>query len=648
MHAVAFFIVALWVPGLLLGRLAGMHGWTLAAVAPLLTYALAGFAAPAFAAAEIAWTPVSAGLLVVAVAAPLVVIRLAVSRTARPREQDGPPDGTGNWTGRAHLLVAAALAVVAVFGGAVIWVGLGRLWAIPQDWDAAFHANGIRWIADTGDSSLTGMGHVNWFENDVLVYYPNAYHLVSAVVLHLAQVDVPTILNAHTVVLPGMGALAIVALVRRFGGGPVLAVAAAACSVAVTSFYDLLWRGPLYPFTTGAVLMPLATVLLVDLLDDRGVLSRIRSGLLFAVALVGLISLNPAVLFSAAVFTLPAIVQRWAGRPRLLRTEPLLVLAAGVGSAVLALPQLLGSLSSTSGEPAFDWPATLTLVQAVKQLVTLSHAGAHPEWVLAVAGLVGLIGARRLGGLRWLIATGAIFGTLFVLAGFSDAAWVNEITRPWWNDRWRFIGLCVVPIAVLAGHGIVETHRWIMIAWPAVGRRFAGRLPEPRATAAAVVIGVLAVALSGGLYTGQNISRMRLSAPDGPVVSSLEIDAMRALATMVPPGQRVLNDRGDGSAWMFAIAGVLPVAGHYNASRIGPDADLLAGRFNDYATDAKVRAAVSRLGIEYVMVGRGYIRGDYGRQYGLARLDRMRWLETVYENRDAVVYRIRPITPRRQ
>ncbi len=52
---------------------------------------------------------------------------------------------------------------------------------------------------------------------------------------------------------------------------------------------------------------------------------------------------------------------------------------------------------------------------------------------------------------------------------------------------------------------------------------------------------------------------------------------MRVLATVVPPGERVLNDRGDGSAWMYAIAGVLPVAGHYNASRIGPDAFTLAG-----------------------------------------------------------------------
>ena len=117
---------------------------------------------------------------------------------------------------------------------------------MPQDWDAVFHANGIRWIADTGDSSLFGMGPVNWFENDVQIFYPNAYHLLGALVLRVTGTDIPTVLNAHTVLLPGMGALVIVALVRRCGGRGA-AAAAAGCAVAVTPFYDMLWRGRCCP-----------------------------------------------------------------------------------------------------------------------------------------------------------------------------------------------------------------------------------------------------------------------------------------------------------------------------------------------------------------------------------------------------------------
>ncbi len=250
-QVVALYVLTLWIPGLVLGGLAGLRGWTLAASAPLLTYAMAGLFGPLFAGLGIVWSPTSAGLLLVVLCAVAVLVRFAIrnrfgtrwSDTADPADTAGPSP----WNLWAHGAVAVLLGGIVVLGGTVIWTGLGHLSAIPQDWDAAFHANGIRWIAETGDSSLVGMGKVNWYENGVEVFYPNAYHLVAAVVLRLTGADVPTVLNAHTVLLPGMGALTIVALVHRFGGRAVLAVAAAGCSIAVTSFYDMLWRGPLLP-----------------------------------------------------------------------------------------------------------------------------------------------------------------------------------------------------------------------------------------------------------------------------------------------------------------------------------------------------------------------------------------------------------------
>jgi hypothetical protein len=639
---VALYVLALWVPGLALGWLAGVRCWTLAAFAPLLTYALVGLFGPLFTGMGIAWSPTSAGLLLVVLCALAVTARVVLRHRfgAPPRAE--PP----LWGRSAHVVVAVALAGIVVLGGTVIWAGVGHLSAIPQDWDAVFHANGIRWIAETGDSSLTGMGSVNWFENGVEVFYPNAYHLIGALVFEVTGATVPTVLNAHTVLLPGMGALAVVAMVHRFGGRALLAVAAAGCSIAVTSFYDMLWRGPLLPFVTGVVLTPVAAVLLADLLDTRGRGSRVVvRGLLFGLALLGLISLNPASLISAAVFVLPSVVQRWAGRPALLRREPLVALAAGVGAAVLALPQVLGSLDSATGEQV-DWAAELTQSEAVGELVTLAHDGLRPQWWLVLAAVVGLARFAQLRGLRWTVASGAAFGALFVATASSDAAWVTALTRPWWNDQWRLIGLCVVPVAVVAGHGLAEVQRATATGIRALAGKVGAGPPAPARRASSVVAAVLVLAVffvaSNELYLARNVARMRLMAPDGPVVSSLEVDAMHQLATVVPPGQRVLNDRGDGSAWMYAIAGVLPVAGHYNASQIGPDTQLLNARFNQYPHDPAVRAAVERLGIEYVMVGRGFVRSNWRRAPGLIGLEDADWLQIVYRNRDAVIYRIRP------
>jgi hypothetical protein len=639
-QVVALYVLTLWVPGLVLGGLAGLRGWTLAAAAPLLTYAVAGLFGPLFAAMGIAWTPTSAGLLLVVLCAVGVLARFGIRQRFGPSHRPGPRV----WDLWAHGAVAVGLGAVAVLGGTVIWAGLGQLSAIPQDWDAAFHANGIRWIADTGDSSLVGMAKVNWYEDGTEVFYPNAYHLVAAVIYHITGADIPTVINAHTVLLPGIGALTIVALVHRFRGRAVLAVAAAGCSVAFTSFYDMLWRGPLLPFVTGAVLMPLAVVLLLDVLDSGG-LRQVGRGLLFGLALLGMIALNPATLFSAAVFTMPAMVQRWAGRPRLLLREPLVVLAAGAVAAALALPQVLGSIGSASGEPLYDWPAELTQSEAFGELLALAHDGLHPQWWLVLVVAIGIARLPVLGALRWIFASGFVFGTMFLLAASSDEPWVNLVTRPWWNDQWRLIGMCIVPLAVLAGHGVAEVQRAVADGIKALATKVDAGPPALVGTTAKVVatglVLMLFVTASEDLYLGRNVARMRLAAPDGPVVSSLEAEAMRVLATMVPPDQRVMNDRGDGSVWMYAVAGVHPVAGFYNFSGVGTDALLLNTRFNSYPVDRSVRAAVARLNVTYVMLGRGFVRTDWRRAPGLLGLENAPWLQTVYRNRDAVIYRIK-------
>ena len=45
--------------------------------------------------------------------------------------------------------------------------------------------------------------------------------------------------------------------------------------------------------------------------------------------------------------------------------------------------------------------------------------------------------------------------------------------------------------------------------------------------------------------------------------------------------------------------------------------------------------------MQYVLVGSGFLRGDMTREPGLADLANQPWLETVYDNGEAVIYRIR-------
>ncbi|MBN9101504.1 MULTISPECIES: DUF6541 family protein [unclassified Pseudonocardia] len=630
---IATYVVALLLPGGLLGVLSGLRGWTLVATAPLFTYAIAGLAGPFSSELGVKWSPLTFALATLVLCVVVGGVRFLLRRRrGEPAEPVVPA-----WARTAQLGVVVSVVVAVGVGVAAVLGGIRQLGAIPQDWDAAFHANGIRLIADTGDGGLYAMGTTNWYENDVTVFYPNAYHLVAAAVYQLTGASIPTVLNAHTVLIPGLLALSLAAMVRRFGGRPLLAAATALASVSITSIYDNLWRGPLLPFATGVALTPLLLVLVLDVLDARGLRATVRPALLFAAGLAALLCLHPAILIGAVLFSLPALVQRWWTRPSAVPREVAVLVVPGVLAAAVCFLQVAGTLSSGASITTVTWPADLTMPEALGQILTFSHNAPTAQIRLSLVLVVGLIGYRRLGNLRWVAATAAIFGVLFVLAASNDAHWVKTITSLWWNDRYRLIALTAVPLCVIIGHGVAEAQRWLAALLVRITAR---RL----VFATALVTSVAAILAFGyvtrGLYIGRDQLQMTKNSGDGPAVSPLEIQGMQAIAKIVPPGERVLNDRGDGSVWLYALTGVKPVAAHYDATRTGPDANLLADRFNQYPTDPAVQAAVAQLDIRYVMLDAGFLRSYASREPGLVSLAGQPWLTKVYSNPDVVLYEI--------
>lgn len=623
---VLFYAAVLLVPGGALGALAGLRGWTLAAMAPLLTYTVAGLGGPWSQALGLRWSFLTFLGWWAVFAVVLFGVRLLAGEGV-PR----PP----LWPWRAQAAVVACMVAATGISIFVVVHGMGGLSVVPQDWDAAWHANSIRWIADTGQGGLYAPSQLNWYESAAGMYYPNAYHLVAALVYSASGDSVVQVLNAHTVFIPAMVALSVVAVVRRFNGRAVVAGIAALLVVSTSAFYDNLWRGPLLPFETGLALTPLAVILVVDLLDtEGGWRARLRPALIMAVAMAGLVCVHSSAAFGAVLFVLPMLVARWIGEPKRTLRELGTLVVAGVGIAVVAAVELVGMLGSGEGVAGVDWPATETASQAVGDILMWGYTQQYPQWWLGVALIIGLLTFRRLRELRWLAAVAVVFGLLFVVAAAYDTWWSMDLTRPWWNDAFRLIALAAIPLCVIAAHGLAEAQR--------VVAGLLARVPSARLVAAAAVL-VVAAGLTGGFYVGRNEYRMS-SNTTLQAVTADKIAGYEELGRIVPPGERVLNDRGDGSVWMYAFAGVHPVAGHYDGTLTGPDANLLAERFNRYDTDPRVREAVRELHVGYVIVGKGFLRAGVTRQPGLRDLDEMDILERVYQNRDVVIYKIKSVS----
>jgi hypothetical protein len=638
---VLVYIAVLWLPGGLLGLAAGLRGWTLAAAAPLLTYAVAGLVGPWSSTLGVDFSP---GVFAISVVAAIMLVDTLRRMLLNSRSAATEPRAAGGaqWTASAHMGVAACTLAAAGIGVAAILSGIRQLSAIPQTWDAVFHANGIRWIAETGDGGLFAMTEVNWYELEQGFFYPNAYHLIAAVVYELTGSEIPAVLNADTVLIPGILGLAVVVLIRRFGGRAMLAAAAPLVIVATSAYYDMLWRGPLLPFAAGVALSPVVIVLLADYLDASSVRRMILPGLLFALGAVGLLCLHPAVLVSAALFAIPMVLQRWVQRPCLLRSEPILLTAAGLAIGILCVSQITGSIRSAASSPAAGWPAGLSQAGAMGQLLTFSHAAPLPQWWLAVPFALGVLRLHKLYELRWTAVAALIFSALFVAAASFDTTWADALTRPWWNDRWRLVALAAIPMGVIAAHGIAEAQattgavlgRWLPHPGNGLRSQTAVR------TVSATLVLALFVTLSNGLYFERNELRMSRAAGNAPAVSQAERKGLEALGEIVPEGGMVLNDWGDGSAWMYALSGVRPVAGHVDKRRTGPDARLLTQHFNDYDSDPAVRAAADRLNVTHVVVTDGFLRPWAERQPGLTNLDEVRALDKVYENPDVIVYEL--------
>lgn len=639
------------VPGAAVLLAARVRGWVLVA-SPLVTYGIVTIGG-----ALCSWTGISWsiwGLLLstvlwVAVALAFSAFLPQVLQPVVEDDRDGtegsPVTGehaevtsplTRSLTWRAHALVAACAAFGGLFGAYVLRRGMGSLNAVVQDWDGVFHAAVVRWIADTGDLSQSSIAQLNNRETVETFFYPSSWHGLAAVGWDLGVDSVPRLLNAGSLMMPIFLSFGIAALVLRATRNPVMAGASAILVVMPSALvYDTLWRGPLIPFAVGLAMVP-ALVLLFD-----KALTQRSTGLFVATGLAagGVVGVHPSGVYTAFIFLVPWVLQRWITRRRLIVGDLLSIVAVGVVAALVAAPSLLTAISASTGARQ-DWPAVETAGQAVGEALLLNHARSTPQWALVILAVVGVLTFRRVRGLWWFWVAGIVSLGLFVLAAAYDTPLSADLTAPWWNDRWRFAAMVAMFVAVAGGVGVAaiveRVPRWLT-SIPRVGLT--------AATGVVVVALTVSVSmLSHAGYGAQNAERMYWNYQSGAVIGDDDLELWAKAADIVPEGQMVLNDPTDGSTWMLAMEGLRPFFGGItlaipNQAGLTATQEALLFHLSDIATDQEVRDIVDEHGIEYVIVGDGWIHG-MSRAAGFLDLEDNPSFELVEQVGEAQLFRI--------
>ena len=629
------FAAVLFLPGVLVALLAGARVPTALTAAPLVTYGLVTACTTVASVVALPWSPLAFAIAVaVGILVTLAIRWLTGASPLRAARGALEAVRTLQWNGRN---VAAAVGVLtgAVVAASVIYAGFGRTDNPHQDWDYLFHANAVRFILDTRNIDPSNVTTLIDWEN-LSTFYPNTYHALAAVVAGVTGAETFVVVNAQTMIIPALAALGLAALLRRLGAPTVVVALTPVLLAGFASFpYDALWRGPLLPYGTGVALLPAFFLLLLEVLDRRSPALVLITG----VAAAALLGVQTATALSAGVLAIPFLVQRWT-TPGARRWRDVGILTAvGLTAVSIGAPAVGGAVRTSTVGAEVDWPAVQSAGQAVGDMLFLNHGAPAPQYWLAGLVLVGLLTLRTAVYLWWWLAGGAVFLTLFVMAASSDTRFVQDLTRPWWNDRWRFAALVVLALAPLAAHGfhvLVETVLRASLRLQQSAPR-AG-LRRPLIAGAGLLALVL---LSGGLYTSSNTARMASAYQNERHLSSAEEEAMRWLSRQ-SDGGTVMNDANDGSPYMLALEGLRPNFGHAitPGSRMGPRQHILMNHFNCLDSSQEVRDVIAARDIRFVFVGKGFLRPEFRRSAGLQGLSRSPSLTPVYSEGGVRIYAV--------
>lgn len=586
---IAIAVAAVTVPGVVVllagwGR-RGASGMLL--LAPAVSVAIVAVTAIVAPLLGIAWSllPLTVATGVIAAAA------WVVRRWGRPAEPAQPARGHA-------LATLLALGIAVTVLSAQFLIAFVEPTAIAQRFDTIVHLNSVAYAVDTANASAFAIGATS-----DIGFYPNGWHAIASLASITVGSDIPTAVNvANLVTAAVVWPTSVLALTTvLFPGQRLALVAAGALSTGFGAFPALFFSwGPLFPNALGYAMIPAVIAAVGVLCRARGTGAVVRSSLLVLLVAGGCGLAHPNAFLAAfllaggyavGVLTVEAIGAR---------TRASTIRLAAVTVALTAVFLVLWPLVRTSAQHS-GWAPWTDALRAVGKAVLGMPLGWRITPVLVLLVVVGLLAAARR--LRWLplLLPFAIATTLFVVAsGLGQDNPVRQwLTNPWYNDSNRLAALLpivLVPIATLGALTLVDAVRRL------VTRRRAQRSTPPALrwlAYAAVTLTLSSVAV--GTNATFSLGEVRAAQLD-PVrlLTQDERALLQRLDDEVPADALIAGSPRTGTSLAYALAGRDVLRMHVFGT---PSADeqFLNGHLRDIETEPQVCAAISRLGVDYVL-----------------------------------------------
>lgn len=613
------------------------------AVGPALTYGVVGLAIIPFGALGIPWNALTALVSLVVVTGVAACLPKLLSRYRDTEAQS-----------RAIALrPALAVAAGTALGAALIFVaaykGIPHWQSIPSTWDSVWHANEIRFIVETGQASSTHMGELRNVETHAQLYYPSVFHALAALqceVFGAAPTTAYTLnsLAAAVWLFPTSAAVLTWTLLRPRSTQWRTAGAAAAAAALAASFTAV----PYVEFDTASmpnmaaygVAVPTA-VLIKSCLRHP---DRIPLAVL---ALLGVFSVHTTggvvtVIFVAMWWLFDALWHPVRGR----LSDFVVLLIVAVPSVLALLPQFLSVFQQAE---VIAGHAFIThegkkkgLFDAIVQHTR--HLNDYPIQniliALAAAGGLILLLRRVYWPLAvWLLLLVAIVHSSAPFGGPLGTA-IGRFSDLFYSDPRRLSAVVTMLITPMAGIALFAAVLLVVAGARLLAER-TGRAPDRPFWIAATAVLLIGATVGMAYHYFPRHKRLIGEKYDSIMIDDKDLAAFAYLATLPGAKDTLIGDANtDGTAWMYAVAGLHPLWTHYDYPvQQGPGYQRFI--FWAYADDAdhdpRIAEAVKALNIRYVLTSSPVVL-KFAMPDGLVSLDQSKSWKQIYDNGETKIY----------